>query len=63
MVARVTGFAGKIEQDTSKPDGTLRKLMNVDRLARMGWRARIALEAGLVETYAWFLAHQRDMRG
>jgi len=63
MVARVTGFAGKIEQDTSKPDGTLRKLMNVDRLARMGWRARTALEAGLVETYAWFLAHQRDMRG
>jgi len=63
MVARVTGFAGKIEQDTSKPDGTLRKLMNVDRLGRMGWRARTALEAGLVETYAWFLAHQRDMRG
>ena len=62
MVARVTGFAGKIEQDTTKPDGTLRKLMNIDRLGRMGWRARIALEAGLAETYAWFLAHQHDMR-
>lgn len=62
MVARVTGFAGKIEQDTTKPDGTLRKLMNVDRLGRMGWRARIALEAGLADTYAWFLAHQHDMR-
>lgn len=62
MVARVTGFAGKIEQDTTKPDGTLRKLMNVDRLGRMGWRSRIALEAGLAETYAWFLAHQHDMR-
>ena len=62
MVARITGFTGKIEQDISKPDGTLRKLMNVDRLKHMGWRARIELEAGAAETYAWFLAHQHDIR-
>lgn len=62
MVAKVTGFAGRIVQDTSKPDGTMRKLMNVDRLARMGWRSRIALEDGLRETYDWFLANQADLR-
>ncbi len=62
MVAKVTGFAGQIVQDTSKPDGTLRKLMDVDRLARMGWRSRIALEDGLRETYGWFLANQDDLR-
>ena len=62
MVAKVTGFAGRIVQDTSKPDGTMRKLMNVDRLARMGWRSRIALEDGLRETYDWFLANQDGLR-
>ena len=62
MVAKVTGFAGRIVQDTSKPDGTMRKLMNVDRLARMGWRSQIALEDGLRETYDWFLANQADLR-
>ena len=62
MVAKVTGFAGRIVQDTSKPDGTLRKLMDVDRLARMGWRSRIALEDGLRETYDWFLANQDGLR-
>ncbi len=62
MVAKVTGFTGRIVQDTSKPDGTLRKLMDVDRLARMGWRSRIALEDGLRETYDWFLANQDGLR-
>jgi nucleoside-diphosphate-sugar epimerase len=41
--------------DTSKPDGTLRKLMDVSRLDRMGWRAKITLGDGLAETYQWFL--------
>jgi nucleoside-diphosphate-sugar epimerase len=63
LVARVTGFRGRIETDPSKPDGTLRKLMDVGRLARMGWRARIGLEAGVEETYRWFLAHQGAVRG
>ncbi|WP_170464627.1 GDP-L-fucose synthase [Ruegeria arenilitoris] len=55
LVAKVTGFTGRITQDTSKPDGTMRKLMDVSRLANMGWRARINLEDGVRETYAWFL--------
>jgi len=46
LVARVTGLTGKITQDTSKPDGTLRKLMDVSRLAQMGWSSSIAMEEG-----------------
>ena len=56
MVARVTGFEGEIRTDPSKPDGTMRKLMNVGRLAGMGWQAAIRLEDGLAETYDWFKA-------
>ncbi|WP_138924975.1 GDP-L-fucose synthase [Sulfitobacter sp. BSw21498] len=59
MVAEVTGFKGRLVFDRSKPDGTMRKLMDVSRLADMGWRARICLKDGLRETYDWFLAKER----
>ena len=62
MVARVTGFSGRIVQDTSRPDGTMRKLMDVSRLAAMGWRATIGLEEGLAGTYRWFLEHYAKLR-
>ncbi|NKX41411.1 GDP-L-fucose synthase [Rhodobacteraceae bacterium R_SAG2] len=62
MVARVTGFKGGISNDPSKPDGTLRKLMDVNRLANMGWRASIDLEKGLRETYDWFIDNQNTIR-
>ena len=62
MIARITGFEGRIETDPSKPDGTPRKLMDVSRLRDMGWQASIALEDGIRETYDWFLAHQSDFR-
>lgn len=54
IIADVTGFKGRIRFDTTKPDGTMRKLMDVSRLARMGWKSKIGLEDGLRETYAWF---------
>ena len=54
MVAEVTGFKGKITQDPTKPDGTMRKLMDVSRLADMGWKAKVSLSEGLAETYEWF---------
>jgi GDP-L-fucose synthase len=57
-MAEVTGFKGKLDWDTSKPDGTPRKLMNVDKLGRLGWKASIELRAGLEATYQWFLKHQ-----
>ncbi|MBB6469213.1 GDP-L-fucose synthase [Aminobacter carboxidus] len=54
-VARVIGFAGRIALDTSKPDGTPRKLMSGDKLARLGWQPRIELESGIRATYDWFI--------
>jgi GDP-L-fucose synthase len=57
-VAAVTGFAGRIRWDTTKPDGTPRKLMDVSKLAGLGWRAKIALRDGIERTYASFLAEQ-----
>ncbi|WP_370240667.1 GDP-L-fucose synthase [Pararhodobacter marinus] len=54
-VAEVTGFKGRIETDPSKPDGTMRKLMDVSRLADIGWRAKIELREGIEGTYRWFL--------
>lgn len=54
IIADVVGFTGKITCDTSKPDGTMRKLMDVSRLERMGWTAQIDLRRGLERTYAWY---------
>ncbi len=57
-VAVTTGFAGKVVWDASKPDGTPRKLLDVSRLAKLGWTAKLALRDGLAKTYASFLAEQ-----
>ena len=61
-IARVTGFAGRLVFDASKPDGTPRKLLDVSRLAALGWRATISLEDGLRDAYAWFVANRADAR-
>ncbi|WP_170452827.1 GDP-L-fucose synthase [Ruegeria arenilitoris] len=60
LIAKITGYTGRITQDTTKPDGTMRKLMDVSRLAKMGWKARIGLEDGIRETYDWFLDQSAD---
>ena len=57
-VAATTGFAGKVVWDASKLDGTPRKLLDVSRLAKLGWTAKIGLKDGLAKTYASFLAEQ-----
>ncbi|MBV7395640.1 GDP-L-fucose synthase [Mameliella sediminis] len=62
LVAEVTGYKGRIELDRTKPDGTMRKLMDVSRLADMGWKASIDLENGVRETYQWFLDNQDNFR-
>ena len=62
-VARVTGFSGKLSFDSSKPDGTPRKLMDVSRLKALGWEASISLEEGLRDAYRWFLENQDRFRG
>jgi len=61
-VAAVTGYKGRIVTDPSKPDGTMRKLMDVSRLTQMGWSAQIGLDQGLTETYQWFLDHADSYR-
>jgi len=62
-MARVVGFEGDIEFDTSKPDGTSRKLMDVSRLGSLGWEYSVELEQGLGMTYEWFLDHLDELRG
>ena len=54
LVAKKAGFAGDIEWDASKPDGTPRKVLDVTRLRALGWEPRISLEAGIAETVQWF---------
>jgi GDP-L-fucose synthase len=57
-IAAVVGFTGEIRFDTSKPDGTPRKLCDVTKIHQLGWHHKITLEQGLHDTYAWFLAQE-----
>ncbi|MCA9669789.1 MAG: GDP-L-fucose synthase [Myxococcales bacterium] len=60
LIQRVVGYEGAIEHDLDKPDGTPRKLLDVSRLQRLGWRAKIELESGVRQTYRWFLKHAAE---
>jgi GDP-L-fucose synthase len=62
MVAQAVGYRGELVFDTSKPDGTPRKLLDVSKLRGLGWQARIDLASGLAGTYADFLASGDDVR-
>jgi len=62
LVAGIVGFTGRLSFDTSKPDGTPRKLLDVGRLSALGWKPRITLEEGVRGTYDWFIAHQAEIR-
>ena len=62
LIARVVGFKGRVVMDISKPDGTPRKLLNIDRLTSLGWRPKIELQDGLAETYQWFAELSRKRR-
>ena len=61
-LARVIGYAGRLDFDATKPDGTPRKLMDISRLRAMGWQPQIDIEDGLRQTYRWFLEHDRIAR-
>jgi GDP-L-fucose synthase len=58
----VVGYQGRIEFDSTKPDGAPRKLMDVSRLKQLGWQAQVSLEQGLQQTYQWFLENQHNFR-
>jgi GDP-L-fucose synthase len=60
LVARVVGYAGRIEWDTSKPDGTPRKLLDVTPLRALGWAPSIPLEDGIRTTHEWYVTHVAD---
>jgi len=62
MIAEITGFEGEIVHDTSKPDGTPRKLLDVSRVSELGWKAQIGLREGLEATYQWYLENQETLR-
>jgi GDP-L-fucose synthase len=61
-IAKVVGYDGTIAFDTSKPDGSPRKLMNVDLLKSLGWRQEIDLMQGLEQTYSWFVDNRNNLR-
>ncbi|MBK6846042.1 MAG: GDP-L-fucose synthase [Proteobacteria bacterium] len=63
LVAQTVGYGGEILHDTSKPDGTPRKLLDVSRLHALGWQARTSLREGLARTYAWFVAQYGPPQG
>ncbi|MGY8957501.1 MAG: GDP-L-fucose synthase family protein [Alphaproteobacteria bacterium] len=62
MIAEVVGFEGRFTYDTSKPDGTPRKLVDVTRLTGLGWTSQISLREGVERTYAWFLENEDSLR-
>jgi len=59
MVARIVGFKGALEFDTSKPDGTPRKLLDVSRMSRLGWKSRIGMEEGIATAYRAYFEHTK----
>jgi GDP-L-fucose synthase len=62
LVQDVVGYDGALDWDTTKPDGTPRKLLDVSRLQALGWKASIGLEDGVAATYQWFQQHAADAR-
>jgi GDP-L-fucose synthase len=63
LMKETVGYEGDIVFDSSKPDGSPRKLLDVSRLFALGWRPRIDLRRGLAETYAWFQQNHAVGRG
>jgi GDP-L-fucose synthase len=62
MVANVVGYKGELVLDTSKPDGTPRKLLDVSKINDLGWMATIPLRDGIAATYEWFLENRSEIR-
>jgi GDP-L-fucose synthase len=59
---KTTGYSGNVKWDRTKPDGTPRKLMNVDTLAKLGWKSKVSLEEGLDLTYSWYINSSNVIR-
>ncbi len=59
LVKKITGFQGKIVWDKTKPDGTPRKLLDISKIKKLGWKPKTKLETGLQKTYQWYLKSER----
>jgi GDP-L-fucose synthase len=62
LIQKIVGHTGEINWDSSKPDGTPRKLMDVSKMSNAGWKAKVGLEEGIQKTYEWFLANQETYK-
>lgn len=62
-IASVVDYQGEIKWDANRPDGTPRKLMDVSRIERLGWRSKISSQEGLERTYSWYLENENCVRG
>ena len=62
-MCKVVGFEGELQFDTTKPDGTMRKLLDVSTMTKLGWKHKINLEQGLADTYYWFEQNVLKIRG
>ncbi len=58
LIGDIVGYKGEIVYDTTKPDGTPQKLLDVSRLCRLGWKARISLRDGIEQTYEWYVSNR-----
>lgn len=58
IIAKIIGFKGSIKWNHNMPDGTPRKLLNVEKITELGWRAKTGLEEGISKTYSWFLKYE-----
>jgi len=59
LIKEIVGYKGEVKWDTSKPDGTPRKLLDVSKLHALGWEHRIELREGIQSTYEWFHIHRK----
>ena len=62
LISKIVGFNGELKFDTSKPDGTPRKCLNIDKITSLGWTPKISLESGLRDTYEWYQSNQQELR-
>lgn len=58
LIQKTVGFAGELKFDSSKPDGTMRKCMDVSKINNLGWKAKVSLEDGIAKVYEWYLKNK-----
>lgn len=62
LIAKTVGYTGAVEWDSTKPNGTPKKLMDVSRIVGLGWKQQVGLEEGIKKTYAWFVENQDSVK-